>query len=110
MPEPAILHVESVFQPGGVPHSDLEPLAVTEGSSAPGSRDGARPGDEETRLAERFPCNSVCFCPCCTLSFKGPEPPRKASNLSPEPSPNGARTCRRRRQQASVARGSARPT
>jgi hypothetical protein len=39
---------------------------------------------------------------------KDPEPPRRASNLSPEPSPNGIRTCRRRWQQVSVARESAR--
>ena len=41
----------------------------------------------ETRLVERFPCNSGGFSACCTLSLKDPEPPRKASNLSPKPSP-----------------------
>jgi hypothetical protein len=35
-----------------------------------------------------FPCNSVGFSASGTPSSKDPEPPRKASNLSPKPSPN----------------------
>jgi len=33
-------------------------------------------------------CNSVGFSASGTLTSKDPEPPRKASNLSPKPSPN----------------------
>jgi hypothetical protein len=43
----------------------------------------------ETRLVARFPCNSAGFSAGSTLSSEDPEPPRKASNLSPEPSPKG---------------------
>jgi hypothetical protein len=55
------------------------------------------------RLVVRFPCNSLGFFVCSTLSSKGSEPPRKASNLSPEPSPKGAHACSRRWQLTSVA-------
>jgi hypothetical protein len=41
----------------------------------------------EERFVERFPCNSAGFSACCTRSSKNPESPRKASNLSPKPSP-----------------------
>ena len=50
-----------------------------------------------------FPCNSARFSPRCILPSKDPEPPREPRNLSPEPSPRQVRTCRRRRQLASVA-------
>ena len=49
----------------------------------------------ETRLIARFPCNSLGFFACDTLPLKNPGPPRKAPNLSPEPSPKGTCTCRR---------------
>jgi hypothetical protein len=42
----------------------------------------------QQRSAERFPCNSVGFSASGTFTSKDPEPPRKASNLSPKPSPN----------------------
>jgi len=51
---------------------------------AVGSGDASR----QQRSAERFPCNSVGFSASGTLTSKDPEPPRKASNLSPKPSPN----------------------
>jgi hypothetical protein len=60
----------------------------------------------EQRLLARFPCNSDGFSASCTLSLKDPEPPRRALNLSPEPSPKEARACSRRWQRASVARES----
>ncbi len=37
----------------------------------------------ETRLLERFPCNSDSFCACSPFPLKDPEPPRRALNLSP---------------------------
>jgi hypothetical protein len=53
-----------------------------------------------TALVTRFPCNLAGFFACSILSLKHPGSPRKASNLSPEPSPNsdGARRpwCNRR--------------
>src|SRR5262249_4484892 len=46
-----------------------------------------RPCGLATVLAERFPRNLAAFYARDTLSSKSPEPPRKASNLSPKPSP-----------------------
>jgi hypothetical protein len=46
----------------------------------------------ETRLVARFPCKLAGFSARCILPLKAPEPPRKTSNLSPEPSPKGACT------------------
>jgi hypothetical protein len=57
----------------------------------------------ERRLVMRFPCSSIGFSACSTLSSKDPEPPRKSPNLSPEPVPNGVRACRRPWQPASDA-------
>ena len=51
---------------------------------AVGSGDASR----QQRSAERFPCHSVGFSASGTTSPKDHEPPRKASNLSPKPSPN----------------------
>jgi hypothetical protein len=62
----------------------------------------------EKRLVARFPCNSAGFSAGCSLRLKAPEPPRKSSNLSPEPSPKWACACSRRWQQASVAHESVR--
>src|SRR6266545_2387693 len=42
------------------------------------------------RLVARFPCNLAGFSACSTPSLTDPEHPRKAPNLSPEPSPNAA--------------------
>src|SRR5262249_2308554 len=56
----------------------------------------------ETRLVKRFPCNSGGFSACSTLFLRDPESPRRAPNLSPERSPNGACVCRPRWQQASL--------
>src|SRR5205823_14126598 len=39
-------------------------------------------------LSRALSCNSVAFSASGTPSSKDPEPPRKASNLSPKPSPN----------------------
>ena len=50
------------------------------------------------RLAARFPCNLAGFSARSTLALKDLEPPRRAPNLSPEPSPREARTCCRPRQ------------
>jgi hypothetical protein len=44
----------------------------------------------EKRLVARFPCNLRGFFASCTLPLRIPEPPRKASNLSPKPSPKRA--------------------
>jgi hypothetical protein len=62
----------------------------------------------ETRLVKRFPCKSARFSASRIFSLKDPERPRKPPNLSPEPSPNGARACRRSWQQA--GRDSGRPS
>jgi hypothetical protein len=59
----------------------------------------------ERRLIARFPCDSPGFLACSTPSLKVPEVPRHAWNLSPEPSPNGARLSRRSWQHASVLAG-----
>jgi hypothetical protein len=50
-------------------------------------------------LVARFPCNLVGFSACSIRSLKDPEPPRKASDLSPEPSPTRTPCCSRRWQQ-----------
>jgi hypothetical protein len=47
---------------------------------------------QEKRLVARFPCNWAGLSVRCTLPLEAPEPPWKSSNLSPEPSPNGARS------------------
>ena len=44
----------------------------------------------EDCFVERFPCNAAYFSACWTLSSKNPEPPRKAPDLSPKPSPKRA--------------------
>lgn len=44
----------------------------------------------ERRLVARFPCNLAGFSACSTLALKDLEPPRRAPNLSPEPSPKEA--------------------
>jgi hypothetical protein len=59
----------------------------------------------EPRLVERFPCNSLGFSACCTHPLKDPEPPRKSSNLSPEPSPERAGGRSPRGRSASVRWG-----
>jgi hypothetical protein len=51
--------------------------------------------NSETRLLVCHPCKSPGFCAFSTPSSKDPEPPRKASNLSPRPSPTGAQSCSR---------------
>ena len=43
----------------------------------------------EEGLLAGFPCNSAGLSLCCTLPWKDPEHPWKASNLSPKPSPIG---------------------
>jgi hypothetical protein len=45
----------------------------------------------EDCFVERFPCKVAYFSACGTLSSKDPEPPRKAPNLSPKPSPKRAK-------------------
>jgi hypothetical protein len=45
---------------------------------------------QKQRLLARFPCNSAGSCAWRILPSKSPEPPRKSSNLSPEPIPNRA--------------------
>jgi hypothetical protein len=57
----------------------------------------------ETRLVARFRCNSAGFSACTTLPSQGPGPPRKVPNLSPEPSPNRARTRSRGWQRSAPA-------
>src|SRR5678815_5550700 len=42
------------------------------------------------RLVARFPCNLAASSARFTLPSMDPEPPRKAPNLSPEPSPKEA--------------------
>jgi hypothetical protein len=46
-----------------------------------------------TGLVARFPCNLAGSPPRCSPPLKAPEPPRRTSNLSPEPSPSGGRAC-----------------
>src|SRR6266511_5892459 len=58
---------------------------------------------QEKRLVARFPCNWAGLSVRCTLPLVAPEPPWKSSNLSPEPSPNGARSRGPRWGSASVA-------
>ena len=61
----------------------------------------------ERRLVARFPCNLAGFSARSTLALKDPEPPRRAPNLSPEPSPKESRDRRkvgRARQMASSTR------
>jgi NADP-dependent 3-hydroxy acid dehydrogenase YdfG len=61
----------------------------------------------ERRLVARFPWNLAGFAACGTPSLRGPEPPQKSSNLSPEPSPNADHACGPWWQQTSVAGESA---
>ena len=56
----------------------------------------------QSPLGKTLPCNFAGFSARCTLPLKDPEPPRKASNLSPKPSPTGAGVRRRRLGSASV--------
>jgi hypothetical protein len=59
-------------------------------------------------LLARSPCNLSGLSARSTIPLKDPEPPQRASNLSPEPSPNGTRACRRWWQQVTVGRELAR--
>jgi ABC-type glycerol-3-phosphate transport system substrate-binding protein len=55
------------------------------------------------RLLTIFPCNSCGFCGCVNPSSWDLEPPRKSSNLSPEPSPKRGGRWRRPWQLARLA-------
>jgi hypothetical protein len=71
------------------------------------TRFGLRLCDLASAFGKALSLQSDWFLSLLHPSLEGPEPPRRAPNLSPEPGPKGTRVCSRRWQRPSIAPESA---